>query len=95
MSNPIRPSLPLQELQRIRKWHLAHRSDHPLEYQLWDAVLTIWVMGWVGWLPTYALEAWWLAPLCALFMLMPQLYVDWRARAHVKQQLRCDWLPAP
>jgi hypothetical protein len=84
--------LPIRELQRIRQWHVAHRAEHPLEYELWDAVLTIWLMGWVGWLPVYALEDWWLAPLCAVAMMSPRLYVGWRERAHERHQLRCDWL---
>jgi hypothetical protein len=41
-------SLTLAELQRIKLWHVAHKADHPLEYQLWDLVLCIWVMGWMG-----------------------------------------------
>ena len=40
----------LNELQRIKQWHVAHRADHPVEYHLWDAMLTLWVMGWVGFL---------------------------------------------
>ncbi len=90
----LKSTIPLRELQRIRQWHLAHRAEHPLEYQLWDAVLTVWLMGWVGWLPAYAMDDWWLASLCALSMFLPQLYMDWRARAHVNQKLRCDWMAA-
>jgi len=82
----------LTELQRIRQWHLAHRADHPVEYQLWDAVLTLWVIGWVGWLPVFAFEASWAYPLCVVTMLLPRLYVGWRARAHHSRRLRCDWL---
>jgi hypothetical protein len=62
----------LAELQRIKQWHVAHRAEHPLEYHLWDAVLTLWVMGWVGWLPAYAFEQFWSMPLCA---------AAWRLRA--------------
>ena len=47
----------LDELQRIKQWHVDHRSDHPVEYHLWDAMLTLWLMGWVGWLPAFAFEA--------------------------------------
>lgn len=43
-----RPSLTLAKLQRIKRWQLAHKQAHPLEYQAWDAVLTLWVMGWVS-----------------------------------------------
>lgn len=84
--------LTLDELQRIKQWHMAHRADHPLEYQLWDALLTLWAMGWAGWLAAFALEAPWAYPLCALAICSPRLYVGWRARAHAARRLRCDWL---
>ncbi|MEY4882765.1 MAG: hypothetical protein RIS34_619 [Pseudomonadota bacterium] len=92
MDQKLTHAISLTELQRIKKWHVAHRSDHPLEYQLWDAVLTVWIMGWIGWLPAYALGAWWATPLCVLAMLSPRLYVYWRQQAHETQRLRCDWL---
>jgi hypothetical protein len=85
-------TLSLSDLQRIKQWHVAHKSDHPLEYQLWDAVLTLWVMGWVGWLPAFALDALWTIPLCLAAMQAPCLYVSWRAHAHRTRRLRCDWL---
>jgi hypothetical protein len=84
----------LAELQRIKRWHVAHRGDHPVEYHLWDAVLTLWVMGWVGWLPAYAFEQLWGLPLCALAAAAPSLYVGWRLKAHRAHKLRCDWLAA-
>lgn len=82
----------LQEMQRIKRWHVRHRGDHPLEYQLWDAMLTLWVMGWVGWLPAFAFDALWVTPLCVLAIAAPTLYVAWRSRAHRAHRLRCDWL---
>ena len=81
----------LTELQRIKQWHVAHRPDHPLEYHLWDAILTLWVMGWVGWLPVYAFQQWWAIPLCVLAIAAPGLYAGWRTRAHRARWLRCDW----
>ena len=51
---PARLTLP--ELQRIKRWQIAHRAEHPVEYHLWDAVLTLWVLGCVSWLPALALE---------------------------------------
>jgi hypothetical protein len=84
--------LTLAEMQRIRQWHVAHRDDHPLEYQVWDLLLTLWVMGWLGWLPGYALDAEWAWPLCLLAMMAPRLYVAWRRHAHRLRRLRCDWL---
>ena len=84
--------LTLAEIHRIRQWHVAHRDDHPLEYQLWDLLLTFWLMGWFGWLPVYVLDDAWAWPLCVLAMLAPRLYVAWRRRAHRQRRLRCDWL---
>ena len=84
--------LTLDQLQRIKEWHVAHRADHPLEYQLWDALLTFWIMGWVGWLPAFVFGVPWAYPLCLLAIWLPRLYVDWRVRAHRARRLRCDWL---
>lgn len=81
----------LDELQRIKQWHVAHRADHPVESHLWDAVLTFWLMGWVGWLPAFAFGAVWATPLCVLAMFAPTLYVAWRVKAHRTHRLRCDW----
>ena len=84
----------LDELQRIKRWHVAHREDHPVEYQLWDAMLTLWLVGWVGWIPAFVFGALWTAPLLALAMAAPTLYVAWRVRAHRARRLRCDWFGA-
>jgi len=84
--------LTLAEMQRIKRWHVAHRDDHPLEYQLWDLLLSVWLMGWLGWLPALALDELWVWPLCLLAMAAPRLYVAWRWHAHRLRRLRCDWL---
>jgi hypothetical protein len=81
----------LEDLQRIRKWHVAHRHTHPVEGYMWDVVLTLWVMGWVGWLPTCMFELIWCLPLCVFAVFTPGLYVTWRLRAHRQRKLRCDW----
>ncbi len=83
-----------ERLHRIRQWHIAHRAEHPLEYHLWDAVLTLWVLGCTGWLPAYVFHAWWAVPLLALGLLTPGGYVGWRAHAHALRRIRCEWLPA-
>jgi len=82
----------IAELQRIKQWHVCHRQDHPVEYHLWDAMLTCWLIGWVGWIPAFAFDALWAAPLLATAMSAPTLYVTWRMRAHRARRLRCDWL---
>ena len=82
----------LAELQRIKQWHVAHRTGHPVEYHLWDAMLTLCLMGWVGWLPAFAFDQLWSTPLCLAAMCAPSLYVAWRVKAHRARRLRCDWL---
>ena len=86
------PRLTLEELQRIRRWLVAHRADHPLEFHLWDAVMTLWVLGWMGIVPALLLDlpAW--LPVCAVGLVTPSLYIRWRQRAHAVGRLRCDWL---
>ena len=90
--SPKNLPLTLARLQRIKRWQVAHKRAHPLEYHAWDAVLTLWIMGWVGWVPTLALDDLWAAPLCLLGVAAPRLYVGWRQRAHEAGRLRCDWL---
>lgn len=99
MSHPSRPTrrqpwdrITLAQLQRVKHWREAQHGACPLERQTWEAVLTLWVMGWVGWLPAFEMEAPWAYPLCLLGVFTPRLYVYWRARAHEAQRLRCDWL---
>jgi hypothetical protein len=82
----------VDELHRIKQWHLNHREDHPVEYHMWDAMLTLWLVGWVGWLPAYAFDALWSIPLCLLAIAAPGLYSDWRRRAHLARKVRCDWI---
>lgn len=99
MPNPSKPvrrhvwsRVTLAQLQRIKRWREAQHGAHPLERQTWEAVLTLWLMGWVGWLPAFAMGARWAYPLCLLGSLAPRLYVYGRARAHELHRLRCDWL---
>jgi hypothetical protein len=87
----MRP-LSLHQLQRLKDWHIAHRGAHPMEYEVWNAVLTVWLMGWIGCLPALTFDTLWALPLCLLGVLAPQLYVRARARAHEAGRLRCDWL---
>ena len=82
----------LAQMQRLKNWHVGQSGAHRLERAVWEAVLTAWVLGWVGWLPAYAFEAPWAYPLCLLGIFMPRFYVNWRARAHGLGRLRCDWL---
>ena len=98
MSTPLTPpsprriSLSLTHLQRVRQRLLRERPANRIEFAVWEAVLTLWILGWTGWLPAFALVAPWAFPLCVLGMLVPRLYVRARARAHDAGRLRCDWL---
>ncbi len=83
----------LNDLQHIKRWLVEHKPTHALEYHCFDAVLTVWMMGWAGWMPVLLFdELLWAWPLCLLGMWAPALYVRWRARAHAAGRLRCDWL---
>ena len=97
MSDPSRSSLlqrriTLAHMQRLKNWHAAQREGCPVEKAVWDAVVMLWLMGWIGWIPAFAFEAPWVFPLCLLGIFAPQLYVDFRSRIHRMHRLRCDWL---
>ena len=82
----------VDDLHHIKRWHVSHRRTHPVEYHLWESVLMLWMAGCIGWLPAFACDALWMAPLCLLGMSAPDLYTAWRIRAHRLGRLRCDWL---
>ena len=88
----LRRRLSLAQLQRVKNWQVNHRSQHPMESQVWEAVLTVWLMALIGWLPAYAFNVPWVYPLCILGAFAPRLYVQLRASAHQAGHLRCDWL---
>lgn len=83
----------IAELHAIRCNLLQIKRSHPLEYHVWDAVLTVWLMACVGSLGIVALELWTLATVTLPALLLPDGYVRWRRRAHACKRLRCDWLP--
>jgi len=82
----------LNQLSFLKRWHVEHRAGHPVEYHVWDMMLTAWVMGWVG-LPA-ALILWVPQGLVACLVLFaaPALYVRLRERLHRQHRVRCDWL---
>jgi hypothetical protein len=87
----MRP-ITLHQLQQLKEWHVAKRGTHWVEYELWNVVLTVWLMGWIGCLPALTFDTPWALPLCLLGVLTPQFYVHARVRAHERGRLRCDWL---
>jgi hypothetical protein len=61
MANPSRHHLThpltLPQLKKLKEWHIAQHGTHPVEYEVWNAVLTVWLMGWIGCLPALAFDA--------------------------------------
>lgn len=92
MFHPNWQVLSQNTLQGVKKWHIANQAEHPLELHLLDAVLTIWVMSWFAWMPLVIFEFEWLIPISLLGLMLPNLYIGWRIKAHTQHRLRCDWI---
>ncbi len=84
----------LRQMSELKRWHVAHRDAAPLETHAWDAVLTLWLLGWMGPAPALLLGWVWLELLCVPMFFAPPLYVRLRAWLHARGALRCDWLAA-
>ena len=82
----------LQQLASIKQWHLSHPLGHPVEQQVWDAMLASWVFGWSGLPAAWFLGSLAVAALCLSLLMLPGLYVRLRRRLHQRGRLRCDWL---
>jgi hypothetical protein len=82
----------LRQLHALKRWHVLHRCNHPVEYQAWDLMLTLWVAGLMGEPASLVLQE----PLaivgCIVLYLAPTIYVYLRRRLHRAGRLRCDWL---
>jgi hypothetical protein len=81
----------LQQLSSIKQWHLAHPL-HPMEQQVWDGFLAVWVAGWTGLPAAWLMNSASVLMLCGLLVVLPGLYVRLRKHLHRKGALRCDWL---
>ncbi|MFT3666490.1 hypothetical protein [Piscinibacter sp.] len=84
----------LDQFQQLRHWHLCHRRDHPMEGHIWTAVVTLWMVGWVGAPAAWLVHEDGAAAAVALFVFVPGLYVACRIRLHRRGRLRCDWINA-
>src|SRR5437764_681217 len=38
----------LRQMSMLKRWHVLHRDRLPIEYQAWDAMLTLWLIGCIG-----------------------------------------------
>ena len=83
----------LQQFHSLKDWHHGH-GRHPVEKNIWDTVLTLWLMGWVGAPTAFLLHAGWAEAACLSVMFLPGLYVTLRRRLHRAGWLRCDWISA-
>lgn len=84
----------LAQLAAMKAWMTAHRARQPVEYHACDAVLTLWLMGWMG-APAFVLLDEPGAVLgCVALFFVPAGYLRWRRRLHAHGRLRCDWLDA-
>jgi hypothetical protein len=82
----------LQQLATIKRWHLSHPRPGSVEQQVWDGMLTCWILGWMGVPPALVLApelAW---AICPGLFLAPTAYVRLRVWLHRRGLLRCDWL---
>jgi len=84
----------LTQLHQVRVWHLLHWRTRPLESGVWDAVVTLWVMGWVGVPVAWVIGRSWAELLCLALLFLPAAYAALRRRLHRIGRLRCDWIGA-
>ena len=84
----------LQQFHELKVWHLRQGHRHPVERAVWNAVLTLWMLGWVGMPAAFVLHAGWAELTCLGVLFLPGLYVTLRRRLHARRRLRCDWMVA-
>jgi hypothetical protein len=84
----------LHQFEELKIWHLRQGRRHPVEKNLWDTVLTAWLIGCVGAPAAFLLHAGWAEVACLSALFLPGLYVTLRRWLHNKHLLRCDWIVA-
>ncbi|HJV68604.1 hypothetical protein [Ideonella sp.] len=82
------------QLTAMKAWMVAHRAGQPIEYHTCDAVLTLWLLGWMGAPAFIVLDAPWAVIGCVALFFTPSAYLRLRRSLHLKGRLRCDWLDA-
>jgi len=83
----------LHEFHALRVWYRQHGLHH-VERNVWDAVLTLWLMGWVGAPTAFLVDAGWAEAACLSVLFLPGIYVTVRRQLHRSGWLRCDWITA-
>jgi hypothetical protein len=82
----------LQQLATIKQWHLSLPPGHPVQQQVWDAMLASWVSCGSGLPAAGGLHSLTVATLCLLLLQLPGLYLWLRRRLHQRGRLRCEGL---
>jgi hypothetical protein len=82
----------LNQLHSLKSWHQRQGSAKRVEWQLWEAVLTLWLLGWAGMPAALLVNSPWVPLVCLLLTALPSSYVLLRALLHRRGRLRCDWL---
>ena len=82
----------MHQLLALRQWHLRHSRQHPVETQIWEGVLMLWVAGWVGGPAALLLGMVWAWATSLALLFLPNAYVGLRDRMHRTGRLRCDWI---
>ena len=82
----------LAQLTTMKAWMEAHRTGQPVEYHAWDAVLTLWLMGWMGVPACLLLNDPWALLTCVALFFIPRGYWRLREALHRRRRVRCDWL---
>ena len=84
----------LQQYHSLKVWHRRHWRKHPVEKNLWEAILTLWLSGGIGLPVALLLDEPWAAATSFALLFLPGLYVSLRIRLHQSRRLRCDWITA-
>jgi hypothetical protein len=84
----------LHQFHALKVWHTRQGDRHPIERAMWDAVLTLWLAGWVGGPAAFLLDRPWAELACLGVVFLPGCYVSVRRQLHRAQRLRCDWMAA-
>ena len=87
-------AMTLDQLHDLKLWHQRHLRDRPVEKYVWDAVLTLWLIGWVGGPVAFLIHRGWAAIAAVALVFLPGAYVALRRTLHRARILRCDWISA-
>lgn len=84
----------LQQYHSLKVWHRRHWRRHPVEKNLWEAILTLWVAAGMGLPVALLIDAPFAAVTSLALLFLPGRYVALRKRLHRSGRLRCDWITA-